>query len=126
MHRAPLLLVVAVCAAVISSNAIAQIVMVTRAQVPDVSTILQHGGTAALIAFMFWLLMDERKRNREDSIERVKMLKETLEAVSKMTAAVTDSSKVLERLAAVVTESGRALERMSALVERLLNEGRPR
>ncbi len=120
-----LLTIVAVSTAVLSTNAVAQIVTsVKLAQAPDVNAILQHGGTAALLVLMFWLLVDERKQRREYEAERVKLLKETLEAVNKMTVAVTDSAKVLERLAVTITEFGAALERVARNVERLLESSK--
>lgn len=66
---------------------------------PDtVASVLQHGGTAALIGFMFWLLRDERKKTEKYETERVALLKEVIDAVNKITTATAESGRVLERV----------------------------
>lgn len=77
------------------------------AQVPGVSpdflqNVLQQGGTAALVLFMFWLLWDERRTRIKLEDERVALVKTTLESINKVTSAVADSGKVLERVASGV------------------------
>jgi len=112
------------CAGVLATWLTATTLVRAQGVTPDtVATVLQHGGTAALLAFMFWLLMDERKKNRTYEEERVRLIKETLEATNKMTAAVADSSRVLERVALSGTDVGKALERLAVLVEQRAERG---
>lgn len=76
----------------------------------DITSILTHGGTAGLLAFMFYQLKVEQKKNERLETERTGLYRETFENANKFVGAVEVLTKTVERAVSAVEKFNVARE----------------